>query len=308
MKRPLIISLAAITVCLGAFLVLRVHREPTYDGRSLSQWLRDCDSVGSAKDRRAREAIRGLGTNAIPFLIRLLSAHDSEVTGLLRRFVANQSAARIWLPEPQKRRNQALEGFAALGPLARPAIPELMRLVAELENQDARLAIGLIGREAAPPLTEMLRNSDWRYRCAAIFCLMQLDYASVERAVPGLLKRMSDDDWRVRRCAGYSLEHYFNPQPWMRKYYNPVPPVLLQSTNKPDQRVFLDALVSRLEDKSPDVRVMAVGLLGRLGSTAKPAFPLVLQSLADENSRVRYYASNALVLIDPDAAAKLEVK
>jgi HEAT repeat protein len=175
--------------------------------------------------------------------------------------------------------------------MASPAIPELMRLAVEEENEEAALAILLVGSDAAPKLTGMLTHSDWRYRYAATGILVKLDYASVKAALPAVIERLEDEAWQVRKHAGYALEEYFNPQRWTQGRG--------ERAHEPDQRVFLNALIPCLDDDHPEVRVMALSLIGRLGPVAKPVVPSVAELLADGDPRVRRYAREALVRIDP---------
>jgi HEAT repeat protein len=195
-------------------------------------------------------------------------------------------------------RYDAETGFFVLGAAAVPAIPDLVRLAVEQENEEAEDSIILMGRPAAPILKQMLKNPDRRYRHVAVLCLMHMDYDIVEALVPVLLQQMQDDDRETRLFSGYMLEYYFNPQPSMSQGQRMAMRVLEPRTNMPDQRIFYDALVPRLHDTQPEVRVMAVGLLGRLRSVAKPAVPLITERLADPDPSVRYYATNALKLID----------
>jgi hypothetical protein len=275
--------------------------QSTYDGRTFDQWLRDCDGSGSAQDHAAREAIRGIGTNGIPLLISRLNGRDSTWALWARKLAARQSVVRFSFVEARETRERAIEGFAALGPLAIPVVPELMRLVVEHTNESAVIAISMLGRGALPPVSQMATNTDWRYRCGAIGVLSRLDDGSVGVAAPTLLKLMEDEHWRVRSYAGYMLEYYFNPQPWMRPFQraNPRPQV-----NAADPSVFARALVARLGDSSPEVRVMAVGLLGRLDPAARAYRPLLEARLADEDRAVRYYATQAVARLAQDAPAR----
>ena len=173
------------------------------------------------------------------------------------------------------------------------------------ENQLLRVVLSAIGAAAIPALTEMLSHSDWRLRAGAVSLLCNLD-PFPEAAVPVLLEAMQDGDSGVRSMAGYSLEHYFNPQPWMRRG-RCCKCAATPTAEKPDQEPFLRALMGSLGDADSGVRVMAVGLLGRLGDAAKPALSLVKERLNDNDERVRYYAQQALVQIDPEAAVRAGV-
>jgi HEAT repeat protein len=290
------IGIAAGVVCLGAVLSLRYCREPRYDGRTLSAWLRLGRNIRSSDFIQASNAICTIGTNAIPHLIRLVQSKDSNLTFRLKQVASKLSLFRFeYAGEP---RSDAVTGFFVLGAAALPAITDLARVAVEQKNEEACHCLIALGRPAAAILKEMLKNPDPRYRHLATHCLMYLDYDIVEDVVPILLQQMQDGDWETRRSSGYNLEYYFNPQPWMSKMNPMSMPVLQPRPNMPDQRIFYDALIPRLKDSRPEVRVMAVGLLGRLRSVAKPAVLLIVERLADPDPTVRYYASNALNLID----------
>jgi HEAT repeat protein len=60
-----------------------------------------------------------------------------------------------------------------------------------------------------------------------------------------------------------------------------------------------------LHDDHPVARYEAIGALMRLGEAAKPAVePLLEIAKKDENWRIRYRATEAVKVLDPDAAAK----
>ena len=53
---------------------------------------------------------------------------------------------------------------------------------------------------------------------------------------------------------------------------------------------------------SYNLRIGAIASLEMLGEDAKPAVAQLMATLQDPDSRVRFYATNALIAIDPDAA------
>src|SRR5256885_15128646 len=61
----IVLFACALIVACGFFLWAR-EREPQYKGRSLTGWLRRYES----KDGEAAAAVRQIGTNAIPFLLK----------------------------------------------------------------------------------------------------------------------------------------------------------------------------------------------------------------------------------------------
>ena len=98
-------------------------REPEYHGKKLSEWLY-LYNVSAGSSEEAIAAVREIGTNALPWLMRNISFEP----GKWRQVVAN-------FPQPLSRaahfrsgvfeRDEALHGFHILGPVARPAVPQL---------------------------------------------------------------------------------------------------------------------------------------------------------------------------------------
>ena len=56
-------------------------KEPSYQGRSLSEWLNESDEL------KAREAVAQIGTNAIPFLLKSVASEDSSLKKKLLKLV-----------------------------------------------------------------------------------------------------------------------------------------------------------------------------------------------------------------------------
>jgi hypothetical protein len=264
-------GIAAAALCLSVVFTLRYSGEPSYGGKTLRAWLRSGRDIRSPDFTQASNAVCAIGTNAIPHLLRLVQKKDPNLTWRLKQFASSHALMRF--EDPLDLRYDAVTGFFILGTGAIPAIPELARLAVEQDNEEAGRSIIVMGRPAVPSLKQMLKNPNRRYRHLAIYCLMHSDCDTVEGVVPVLLQLMQDDDWQVRSYSGYMLEYYFNPQPWMSQGEDKGMPVLQPRTNVPDQRIFYDALVPRLQDTQQEVRVMAEGLLGRLRSVAKPVVP-----------------------------------
>lgn len=165
-----------------------------------------------------------------------------------------------------------------------------------------KVALQEIGSAAVPGLIKMFNQEDWRLRAGAAHLLGEIS-PFPEAAVPAILHAMEDRHYVVRHTAGSAAERFFNPQPSIRQRgcckcdCSPAAP-------PPSQEPFLNALIPRANDEHPVVRIMAVGLLGRLHAFAKPAVGLIKERLNDEDKNVRYYARQAFVQIDPEDAAK----
>jgi len=102
-------------------------------------------------------------------------------------------------------------------------------------------------------------------------------------AIPMLLELLDDKDPRVRAGATYALS--FRP---------------------PDDKV-MTALLKVMNDQDAKVRKEAVDSMGRLGSDAKLAVPLLMRAvLNDPDEEVRESAAIAVCALDPETAKKNE--
>lgn len=123
-------------------------QEPSYEGRTLLEWLADVD-YGRPEDKRAHagKATRQMGTNVIPFLLSDLGGGGSP---LLKYSKPDTRSA-------DERLRQAAWAFDALGPMGKLAIPQLEGLL-ETSPGYVPAALAGIGRDALPALLKALTN------------------------------------------------------------------------------------------------------------------------------------------------------
>src|SRR5688572_26702845 len=73
-----------VLLCLivaGLVFALKPASEPSYEGKPLSAWLREISNPHEQRDEKGVKAInviRAMGTNALPSLMRMLQARDSQ--------------------------------------------------------------------------------------------------------------------------------------------------------------------------------------------------------------------------------------
>jgi hypothetical protein len=126
-----------IAACVIAALVLatvvatctRWRHEPMYQGKTLNQWMSEA-SVGvwpRQSPVAADEAIRQIGTNGFPMIASLLRSHDSALKSRLLRLYYKQSIIRIHISTQLEQHRCALAACWALGPEAKPLIPEVAK-------------------------------------------------------------------------------------------------------------------------------------------------------------------------------------
>jgi hypothetical protein len=137
-KRTLIISACGLTVLALAIVVAictRGPREPLYQGKTLGEWMSEA-SVGvwpRPSPAEADEAIRQIGTNGFPFIASLLRSRDSALKTKLLVLYYKQSFIRIHISTQLERQNYALTACWALGPEAKPLIPEVAKALIHVD-------------------------------------------------------------------------------------------------------------------------------------------------------------------------------
>jgi hypothetical protein len=142
---------ANIIVTSVAVLVCGAHAEPSYQGKTLAEWVA---MLGQKKVSHAVPgAIAEMGESAIPHLIH---AMDSHRDGAIR-----------WLCH------------VAIAKVGRPAVPELDRLMREGSSGGRIQAVlsleKILGREAVPRLQDACQDADLSVRARAHGALIRLD-------------------------------------------------------------------------------------------------------------------------------------
>jgi hypothetical protein len=141
-RRPALLAAGGVLLAMALLAVVLcmnfARGGPIYAGRTLQQWIGDIESPDLSVHSRALEAVRLIGTNAIPTLSDWMAHRESKSQ---RRLYQLLESRRV-LPRLQWAlmahsegvgEFRALLGFYALGPRARPAPPLLERLVRETD-------------------------------------------------------------------------------------------------------------------------------------------------------------------------------
>src|SRR6266481_845561 len=132
-RRFFLILLASIASITLAFFIWRREREPAYNGVPLSTWL---ERYNDGNNAEATEAIRHIGTNALPFLLRWIRYETpgwrNALDHLHTRLPSSVQKARVvkWLfkDRAKYRAEMSVEAFSALRSAGKPASDELLRL------------------------------------------------------------------------------------------------------------------------------------------------------------------------------------
>jgi HEAT repeat protein len=354
LKRRLLIGLAALGVCVVVLAVFlpRKSEGPLYQGKTISTWAYQLFGPGPETRDQAATVLKGLGTNAVPGLIRLLEWRDpiwrKQLWALALRLpprFRRGLLAHSPVPHEQTAHQAAAMALTIIGPQANGAVAALgrdLRLKEPANLWHYADALGAIGKDSLPVLTNALASTDPAVRSAALFGLVKLGPAA-EPAVPALVQRLKDNNaevrtWAVRSLAAVgppavpalvaAVEHERGPVrqgaaealmsldvPW--RSVEPALLGMLQDADPAsrrqaiatlgvvrarDERAIL-AIAAALKDPEIEVRVEAANGLGEVSWKAQPAVPALIEALKDGSVQVRSNAAKTLGMIGPPAKA-----
>jgi HEAT repeat protein len=299
-------TLLALLLCVVfggvAWHILR-QSEPTYQERPASAWLAQYSrTIGpwsswgpwpiptngewKAECTAAKTAIHRMGTSVLPVLLRMASGRDlawkTRAREIAFKRLPQKLAAKVLAMWPSnysfQDRQSAADGFKLLGPAAKSAVPDLVRLLNVSDKSvaaNAAKCLGGIGpdaRQAVLALIKAVKDPDPHVRENAVFALGELG-PSAELAVDVLIEAVDDPHPVVSFYALQSLGSIgAKPQVVIH--------LLLATLTKPqtDRTVYDVAIVS----------------LGRFGAAAQSSAPSILPFLNDQIDYIRRDATNTL--------------
>ena len=294
-RRWLIALVAAALFCGTAWLLLPT-REPRYRGQPLSHWLYAADdglgfvmsgptwgpgsslSLSShmplplAENRLtedSKKAIEAAGTDAIPTLLRMLRANDSNLKLRLLKLAQKQHYIKIKSTPALYLNFRAREGFALLASKASNAVPALIKICDENISSASHLfalgSLGWIGPAASNAIPALLRGLN-----------------STNALDPGIYfwgLKPTDAD-RVTALWSLGMIH-----------------------QRPD--LVIPALFKAMQDPDASIHQQAVEALKAYGPEARAAVEPWMPIAKDLDSLTRFYVFLAMMDISPDLAAQL---
>jgi peptidoglycan/xylan/chitin deacetylase (PgdA/CDA1 family) len=287
-RRRIGFSIALLACLLFVLAGNYLSDEPEYEGRRLSEWLRELpapESGFAGRDMAARFAVNFIGTNAIPHLLRSLQARDHGW----------KAGAAHWLHEKfdmdtlsdlaDAERERAIRGFRALGRTAEPAIPALEQLVIGADKEDAYYAVNALQAigtpQTMPVIFRAITNEDAILREGAQISVGNFR-SHAAPAVGLLVKNLAASEKSVRAQAANAIG---------------------QIGMEPD--IAVPHLIRSLEDSYPLVVRNAILALANYGTNAIGALPK-LNKLAMEDegdfSRVVRFAIVRVQCVQLDGA------
>lgn len=174
------------------------EREPTYRGKSLSYWLELSGRGVGGGEAEAEVAVRHIGTNAIPTLLRLIQANDSPIKRKMAVLASRLSVIDFHFTTADTQWTHAYNGFHVLGEDAKGSVPALIELYNRRDSPDLqeRVAdvlgnIGTVAKAAVPCLIHGLTDTNDNVRAGAAMALWRI-HSEPELVVPALIKALSD--------------------------------------------------------------------------------------------------------------------
>jgi len=285
-KKKTLIILAAVLVAVVVVVIWPEEREPEYQGKKLSEWLEFYfpDKLGY---QEAIAAIQHMGTNALPYLLRAITYQRSPsrkgmITAVQKMPIAmvRHRLEALAKGTGEHRAFTAQFGFRALGPVARPAVPELTHLL-DHTNRTIRInaiqALGVIGREGLPPLMTVLANKHYPSRGTAAFWITRsyVEAKDSTSSIPFVLECLRDDAPEVVVAATLAIP-------------------------KIEADLMVPALLVQTANTNRNVREVTIEALGEYRTNARSALPALLSLCNDPDARVRRAATNSLRKIAPE--------
>jgi len=209
--------LVFFVLCLGVGVVLAAvlfhSDEPGYEGKNLTEWFKKVPT-GSDLDRTpaAKNAIRAMGTNALPTLMRWIRYEPGGVRMKVNRIYAwlLRRSPGAWLRGDYecRRADWAIWGLNALGPDAGAGIVDLNHILTDT-NRDrsawrAATVLGSLGELGTPVLMTGLTNQDARVRMLSLLNVGRSG-TNASRAVPALLNLLEDRSPLTRNMASNAI-------------------------------------------------------------------------------------------------------
>ncbi len=200
-----------------------IPRQPSYNGKPLSYWMGRYEgrilgkvSLRSSEQQEADKALREIGTNALPYLLKLAGRKDSALRQRFLSIYRRQSWLKLPIHDAQFYRVEASCGFAALHEIAKPAVPALIGLLKNEDYQIREIAandLGLIGPEAEEAIPALFPLLDEQNHGTPILEAM-MALGGIHRRPEIVLPRLREfldgnrKDWNYQSAALDAIGRY----------------------------------------------------------------------------------------------------
>lgn len=285
----------------------RFQPEPMYEGRSLMEWAPGVTAADDATREASLRALRTLGTNAVPALIRIVQERESALSPVWRQVETRLPArARRWFgltlraDQALQRRATAIRALGALGPAAAAAADTLGRALRDPSAEiyiPAASALGAMGRPAAKPLATALLDAPDTVKPLILTALAGLGPEAAE-ALPAVMRVLVGGGHpQLPVLVGHVLRG-IGPNsllPLLRVFANPEANARQRAaatlTELCDQDYrFLSLVTGQFHQQDAAIRRELIQVIGQWKPEQRPVLTTMARALQDADPEVRKYA------------------
>jgi HEAT repeat protein len=322
MWRRRIIWVLVLTFLVAMAVPYLAHwREPRYQGKRISQWLDELNSVsmedGETVRVEAGKAVRKIGPAGLPWILRKFQSQDSRLKLKLEEWAEKQSVVHFHFSDAESERYKAALAITILGPQARDAVPELAKMLNNPElSSDAGAALAGIGRDGVPALISGLTNQNGKVREAVLVSFPPLG-TNAESALPAIIASLEDPILEVRFAALWAvgsagqnqsdlalpllIGKFRGGDAVMRRYAVAV----LSGFGTNHMAEVMPILLEALADQSPTVQSASLHVLDRFPDQARAAVPRLTELLLNDPKNCVFAASVLRKILGAEGMAQI---
>jgi len=137
-RRLVILTMLSVLLIGGVACWLSLPTEPVYNGKKLTDWIYCSKTVRyshnpdglwfTRRDEEADSAIRAVGTNMFPVILRMLATTDGKFKTRIISFVNGQSIVKYHLHSADEKADAAASAISVLGEPAKLLAPSIFQL------------------------------------------------------------------------------------------------------------------------------------------------------------------------------------
>lgn len=306
------------------FLIAGVNQQvPSYQGKSLLQWMEELRSVRSnfdssperaARQEAAEAAIRAISTNALVFAWADVSAEPAPQEPPQRQPSINAPSRNTTPLKVEDRWMRGAVTLEVLGPLAKPLLPNLITLASNRMGYAAtgyaERALLAVGPDALPALTNLLATSTYPKTGNLIAALANVVSSNritpeqADMALPSLVNVWHSTDNHARSYVADAFGA-------IHQNAGLCVPLLVEGISDPEQNIRMSSIrslgafgdaasvhagkVTEAFDRADSVtRASICNALAGFKSAQEITIPVLIRGLQDTNETVAVLAAQAL--------------
>lgn len=342
-KAIALFGLSAVALATGLYFYLtRTGPEPVYEGQTVSNWLEALGGPNyqsgfvilhttrsAQQQEHARTVLKKIGPKAIRFIVRKLDHNDSPWRNRYREIWPNLPAFfKKHFPRPTPIGFGVVNAANAFLAIGTNVIPSLLPKLQDHNPavREAVLHAVLLFPKNPISTNQMvlicqnaLADSDAAVRYYGARGLESIGLPA-SNTIPALIATLQTSEvgrfqrpYASHACAMGALAKM---GPLAADAIPVLSNMMAQNVSHPETRISAAAALWQISSNQSLVfpaltngahyqNTLAIQTLGEMGPQAKEAFPDLVETLKKSTSDIRFVLTNALVKIDPIAAAKV---